>query len=48
VERSDLTTIALEGFEPGHVVLATRAGDSSRLAAAFSQAAQALPTGPDP
>ena len=33
--RSDLTTVPLEGVEPSHVVLATRAGDRSRLVSAF-------------
>jgi DNA-binding transcriptional LysR family regulator len=43
--RPDLTTIPLHGLEPGHVVLATRAGDRSRLVAAFRKSAQALLTG---
>ena len=38
--RPDLTTVALEGVEPSHVVLATRRGDRSRLVAAFRAAAQ--------
>jgi DNA-binding transcriptional LysR family regulator len=46
--RPDLTTVALEGVEPSHVVLATRAGDNSRLVAAFRKSAQALLTGPSP
>jgi DNA-binding transcriptional LysR family regulator len=33
--RPDLTTIPLEGVEPSHVVLATRAGERSPLVAAF-------------
>ncbi|WP_369394833.1 LysR family transcriptional regulator [Streptomyces sp. CG1] len=33
--RPDLTTVPLEGVEPSHVVLATRAGDRNRLVAAF-------------
>ena len=37
--RPDLTTIPLHGVEPSHVVLATRAGDRSRLVAAFGKAA---------
>jgi DNA-binding transcriptional LysR family regulator len=45
--RPDLTMVPLEGVEPGHVVLATRTGERSRLVAAFSKAAQALLTGPD-
>lgn len=39
--RPDLVTIPLEGVEPSHVVLATRAGDRSRLVAAFGKYAQA-------
>jgi DNA-binding transcriptional LysR family regulator len=39
--RPDLTTVPLEGVEPGHVALATRADDHSRLVAAFRKAAQA-------
>jgi hypothetical protein len=46
--RPDLTTIPLHGVEPSHVVLATRAGDRSRLVAAFRKYAQAHLTGPDP
>jgi DNA-binding transcriptional LysR family regulator len=46
--RADLTTIPLHGVEPGHVVLATRAGDHSRLVAAFRRSAQAHLTGPAP
>lgn len=38
--RPDLTTVALEGIAPGHVVLATRSGDRSRLLAEFSKAAR--------
>ena len=38
--RPDLTTVALEGVEPSHVVLATRRGDRSRLVVAFRAAAQ--------
>ncbi|MEV7508582.1 LysR family transcriptional regulator [Streptomyces sp. NPDC090085] len=44
--RPDLAAIPLDGVEPGHVVLATRAGDRSRLITAFQQAAQARLTGP--
>ncbi|GAA1230841.1 LysR family transcriptional regulator [Pseudonocardia alaniniphila] len=44
--RPDLTTVALEGVEPSHVVLATRAGDRSRLVAAFRRCADALLAGP--
>jgi DNA-binding transcriptional LysR family regulator len=43
--RPDLTTIPLDGVEPSHVVLATRAGDRGRLVAAFRKCAQALLTG---
>jgi DNA-binding transcriptional LysR family regulator len=39
--RPDLTSIPLEGVEPGHVALATRASDHSRLVTAFRQVAQA-------
>jgi DNA-binding transcriptional LysR family regulator len=46
--RSDLTTVPLHGVEPSHVVLATRAGDHSRLVAAFRKSAQAHLTGPAP
>ncbi|MFJ9033724.1 LysR family transcriptional regulator [Streptomyces sp. NPDC102274] len=38
--RPDLTTIPLHGVEPGHVVVATRAADSSRLVAAFRTSAR--------
>ncbi|WP_329128996.1 LysR family transcriptional regulator [Streptomyces sp. NBC_01476] len=38
--RPDLTTVPLEGVEPSHVVLATRAGDRSRLVAAFAKYAE--------
>ncbi|GAA2138874.1 LysR family transcriptional regulator [Actinomadura napierensis] len=41
----DLTTIALEGVEPCHVALATRAGDRNRLVAAFRDHAQTHLTG---
>ena len=43
--RPDLTTVPLEGVEPSHVALATRAGDRNRLVAAFRKAAQAHLTG---
>lgn len=45
--RPDLTTIPLEGVAPSHVVLATRAGDRSRLVAAFGKSARDCLTGPD-
>jgi DNA-binding transcriptional LysR family regulator len=38
--RPDLTTVPLRGVEPGHVVVATRAGDRSRLVAAFRASAR--------
>jgi DNA-binding transcriptional LysR family regulator len=44
----DLITVALDDVEPSHVVLATRAGDRSRLVAAFSKAAHECLTGPSP
>jgi len=44
--RPDLTTVPLHGVEPGHVVLATRAGERSRLVAAFTKCAHDLLTGP--
>jgi DNA-binding transcriptional LysR family regulator len=44
--RPDLTTVPLDDVEPSHVVLATRAGDHSRLVAAFRKSAQALLSGP--
>jgi DNA-binding transcriptional LysR family regulator len=44
--RPDLTTVAIEGIDPCHVVLATRAEDRSRLVAAFCKYAQAHLTGP--
>jgi DNA-binding transcriptional LysR family regulator len=46
--RPDLTTIPLEGVDPSHVVLATRADDHGRLVAAFRKYAQAHLTGPEP
>lgn len=46
--RPDLTTIPLAGIEPGHVVLATRAGDRRRLVTAFRKSARVCLTGPDP
>jgi DNA-binding transcriptional LysR family regulator len=44
--RPDLTTIPLDGVEPSHVVLATRADDNSRLVTAFRKCAQEHLTGP--
>ncbi|MGV9319076.1 LysR family transcriptional regulator [Streptomyces sp. NPDC003660] len=43
--RPDLTAIPLHGVEPCHVALATRAGDSGRLLAAFRRCAESLLTG---
>jgi len=40
--RPDLTAIPLEGVEPSHVVLATRAGDRSRLVSAIRKYAGTL------
>jgi DNA-binding transcriptional LysR family regulator len=40
--RPDLTSIPLEDVEPSHVVLATRAGDRSRLVSAFRKYAGTL------
>jgi hypothetical protein len=42
----DLTTVPLEGVEPSHVVLATRADDTSRLVADFRKLAHTLLAGP--
>ncbi|HEX4250660.1 MAG TPA: LysR substrate-binding domain-containing protein [Pseudonocardia sp.] len=44
--RPDITTIPLEGVEPSHVVLATRAGDRGRLVTAFRRYAEAHLTAP--
>jgi DNA-binding transcriptional LysR family regulator len=46
--RPDLTTVPLHGVEPGHVALATRAGDDNPLLAAFRQYATAHLTGTYP
>ncbi|MDT7800993.1 MAG: hypothetical protein QOI78_4426 [Actinomycetota bacterium] len=43
--RPDLTTVPLEDVEPGHVAVATRAGDRNRLVAAFRKCAEACLTG---
>jgi DNA-binding transcriptional LysR family regulator len=43
-----LTTVPLDGVEPSHVVLASRAGDRSRLVAAFRTSAQDWLTSPVP
>ena len=44
--RPDLTMVPLEGVEPCHVVVATRADDRSRLVAAFRKIAMAQLKGP--
>ncbi|GLZ14020.1 putative transcriptional regulator, LysR family protein [Actinomadura sp. NBRC 104425] len=44
--RPDLAAIPLEGVEPSHVVLATRADDRSRLVAAFRKYARSHLTAP--
>ena len=44
--RPDITTVPLEGVEPSHVVLASRAGDRSRLVAAFRKLAAGTPHRP--
>jgi len=46
--RPDLTTVPLRDVEPSHVVLAARAGDHSRLVAAFRKCAEAHLLGPGP
>jgi DNA-binding transcriptional LysR family regulator len=46
--RPDLTTVPLEGVEPSHVVVASRAGDRSRLVTAFCKLAEVHLTGPAP
>lgn len=43
--RPDLTMIPIEGIEPGHVVVASRAEDRSPLVTAFRACAQARLTG---
>lgn len=43
--RPDLTVVPLDGVEPCHVVLATRAGGRSRLLADFCKSAEAHLTG---
>jgi DNA-binding transcriptional LysR family regulator len=44
--RPDLTTIPLEGVEPSHVVVASRADDRNRLVAAFRKLAGSHMTAP--
>ena len=46
--RPELTTVPLRDVEPNHVVLATRAGDHSRLLATARKSLQAHLTGPGP
>jgi DNA-binding transcriptional LysR family regulator len=46
--RPDLTTVPLAGVEPSHVVLASRAGEKTRLITAFRMCAEAHITGPRP
>ncbi|MFF7985215.1 LysR family transcriptional regulator [Streptomyces sp. NPDC007901] len=46
--RPDLTAVPLHGIEPSHVVLATRAGDNSRLLASLRRSVEALLTAPEP
>lgn len=46
--RPDLTAIPLNGVDPAHVALATRADDRSGLVAAFRRYAQAQLTGREP
>ncbi|MFC1429831.1 LysR family transcriptional regulator [Streptacidiphilus sp. N1-3] len=46
--RPYLTTVPLRDVEPGHVVLAVRAGERSPLVTAFHALAQSLLTGPLP
>src|SRR6201995_286523 len=45
--RPDIVTIPLEGVEPSHVVMATRADDRSRLVAVFRKLAEAHLSAPD-
>jgi DNA-binding transcriptional LysR family regulator len=44
--RPDITAVPLEGVEPSHVVVASRAGDRSRLVAAFRKLAAVHLTAP--
>jgi DNA-binding transcriptional LysR family regulator len=44
--RPDITTVPLEGVEPSHVVVVSRAGDRSRLVVAFRKLAAAHLTAP--
>jgi len=45
--RPDITAVPLEGVEPSHVVVATRANDRNRLVAAFRKYAHALIVRPE-
>ncbi|MBV8292226.1 MAG: LysR family transcriptional regulator, partial [Mycobacterium sp.] len=45
--RPDIVTVPLEGVEPSHVVLASRADDRSRLVAVFRKLAEAHLTAPE-
>lgn len=45
--RHDLTTVPLDGVEPSHVVVATRAGDRGRVVTAFRKAAREHLTAPE-
>ena len=44
--RPDITTVPLDGVDPGQIVLATRAWDRSRLVAAFRKLAATHLTDP--
>lgn len=44
--RPDLVAIPIEGVEPSHVVLATRAGERNRLVADFARLAEQYITEP--
>jgi DNA-binding transcriptional LysR family regulator len=44
--RPDITTVPLDGLDHGQIVLASRAGDRSRLVATFRKLAATLLTGP--
>jgi DNA-binding transcriptional LysR family regulator len=45
--RPDIVTVPLEGVEPSHVVVASRADDRSRLVAVFRKLAEAHLTAPE-
>ena len=44
--RPDITTVPLDDVDPGHIVVASRAGDRSRLVAAFRKLAEVHLTAP--